>query len=846
MERKIKLFITVTFLFFLLGLFFSNFVYNNKTVKSTVNLKRQNRLRPNKPPIHNTKSYSVFFEGVPIIKGDKLENKDTLIKNGYILEIKHHGFHRRYNYEYTKNNGNKVKPENTNISLLFLSNSKLYLDVSIGNKKIPLDENKIIYNRHEFIKIDKNESYQIIHSTTKIKVENLNIKDIKKQILNYSDFDLSDWSIDYKNSSFFNLNSERIYENFYQDTDKDIRQSKFISFKKDSRYLFFFFRLDTESFDGNKLNKISLNDNVFESEETSIKTNYQKYIATFLLLSEIIEKRIDFEKAILKRFKRDDKQFLLVVYGDIFKIIQLEINSSNKDFETFVELVEFTTSDEINLFKKDKIEFTLAHIKKTFKKFTFKYQIDELEVLSQLTKLNTHNETIELNFYAKNNPSKPILKTLKIKFKTAQEIDKLDLTIKTNNQYFIADDKKTTSISSDELKKKTFRHSTTTLSSSETTLYTGFETDINTVIAAIKEQLKSIFNKKEYEIYSVEDKNGNFLFSIQKHSTGEVRVFKVKVRRISPVSDFYELNRLFMFDYYQTEHNIQEILNYFNSKTNIFKNLNLETLNYSELNTEINKLKAIPYAYKKLKLTLQDKYSNIYNVYFIAEIRYGNTIPAQISNFYVDTKYTRFFMSSNLAFSNAATDLFGLYDLKNVNQNLRQWFDKESEDFTLSELNKTFKVTYNFFKKDYLAMQTNSNTCLLYLNNSVDYSEQEMKSIFSNIFGKNITKIEKNQVNSYSIYLNNFREKHTVYLKHSSKLSKYRVSNEIIKERISQLFKTTSETNKNAQKLIQTLENLLKNIPELKISKENTSNSTMILKIYSALNEEIYKTFTVV
>lgn len=846
MERKIKLFITVTFLFFLLGLFFSNSVYNNKTVKSTVNLKRQNRLRPNKPPIHNTKSYSVFFEGVPIIKGDKLENKDTLLKNGYILEIKHHGFHRRYNYEYTKNNGNKVKPENTNISLLFLSNSKLYLDVSLGNKKIPLDENKIIYYRHEFIKIDKNESYQIIHSTTKIKVENLNIKDIKKQILNYCDFDLSDWSIDYKNSSFFNLNSERIYENFYQDTDKDIRQSKFISFKKDSRYLFFFFRLDTESFDGNKLNKISLNDNVFESEETSIKTKYQKYIATFLLLSEIIEKRIDFEKAILKRFKRDDKQFLLVVYGDIFKIIQLEINSSNKDFETFVELVEFTTSDEINLFKKDKIEFTLAHIKKTFEKFTFNYQIDELEVLSQLTKLNTHNETIELNFYAKNNPSKQILKTLKIKFKTAQEIDKLDLTIKTNNQYFITDDKKTTSISSDELKKKTFRHSTTTLSSSETTLYTGFETDINTVIAAIKEQLKSIFNEKEYEIYSVEDKNGNFLFSIQKHSTGEVRVFKVKVRRISPVSDFYELNRLFMFDYYQTEHNIQEILNYFNSKTNIFKNLNLETLNYSELNTEINKLKAIPYAYKKLKLTLQDKYSNIYNVYFIAEIRYGNTIPVQISNFYVDKKYTRFFMSSNLAFSNAATDLFGLYDLKNVNQNLRQWFDKESEDFTLSELNKTFKVTYNFFKKDYLAMQTNSNTYLLYLNNSVDYSEQEMKSIFSNIFGKNITKIEKNQVNSYSIYLNNFRDKHTVYLKHSSKLSKYRVSNEIIKERISQLFKTASETNKNAQKLIQTLENLLKNIPELKISKENTGNSSMILKIYSALNEEIYKTFTVV
>ncbi len=846
MERKIKLFITVIFLFFLLGLFFSNSIYNNKTVKSTVNLKRQNRPRPNKPPIHNEKSYSVFFEGVPIIKGDKLENKDTLLKNGYILRIKHHSFSRFYNYQYTKNNGNKIKPENTNISLLFLSNSKLYLDVSIGNKKIELDENKIIYHRHEYIKIDKNESYQIIQSATKVKVEDLNTKDIKKQILNYNDFDLSDWTIDYKNSSFFNLNSARIYENFYQDTDKDIRQSKFISFKKDSRYLFFFFRLDTEAFDSNKINKISLNEDVFESEENSIKTNYQKYIATFSLLTEINENRIDFEKAILKRFKRDDRQFLLVVYGNIFKIVQLEIGSLNKDFETFVELVELNTINEINLFKKDKIVFTLAEIKKTFEKFISNYHIDELELLNQLTKLNTHNETIELNFYTKNNSTKQILKTLKLKLKVAKEIDKLDLTFKTNNNYFIADDKKITSISSDELKKKTFRHSATTLNGSETTLYTGFETDINSVIATIKGQLKNIFNEKEYEIYNLEDKNGNFLFSIQKLSTGEVRVFRVKVRRISPVSDFYELNRLFMFYYYQTEHNIQEVLNYFNSKTNILKNLNLEILNYTELNTEINKLKVSPYAYKKLKLSLQDKYSNIYTVSFFAEIRYGDGEPVKISDSYVDSMHTRFFMSSNLAFSNATADLFGSYDLKNVNQNLRQWFDKESEDFTLSELNKTFKVTYNFFKKDYLALQTNSKTYLLYLNNSLDYSEQEMQSIFSNIFGKNITKIEKNQDNSYSICLNNFREKYTICLKHSSKLSRYRVSNEIMKERISQLFKTASETNENAQKLIQTLENLLKNVPELKISKENTGNSAIILKIYSTLNKEIYKTFTIV
>ncbi len=846
MERKIKLLITVIFLFFSLGLFFSNSIYTDKTVKSTVNLKKQNRPRPNKPPIHNTKRYSVFFEGVPIIKGDKLENKDTLLKNGYILGIKHHSFSRLYNYEYTKNNGNKIKPENTNISLLFLSNSKLYFDVSIGNKKIALDENKIFYHRHEYIKIDKNESYQIIQSAIKVKVENLNTKDIKKLILNYSDFDLSDWTIDYNNSSFFNLNSARIYGNFYQDTDKDIRQSKFISFKKDSRYLFFFFRLDTEAFDSNKINKISLNEDVFESEDNSIKTNYQKYIATFSLLSEINEKRIDLEKAILKRFKRDDRQFLLVVYGDIFKIVQLEIGSLNKDFETFVELVELTTINDINLFKKDKIEFTLAEIKKTFEKFITNYHIDELELLNQLTKSNTHNETIELNFYTKNNSTKPILKTLKLKLKVAKEIDKLDLTFKTNNNYFIADDEKITSITSDELKKKTFRHSTTTLSGSETTLYTGFETDINSVIATIKGQLKNILNEKEYEIYSLEDKNGNYLFSIQKLSTSEVRVFKVKVRRISPVSDFYELNRLFMFDYYQIEHNIQEVLNYFNSKTNILKKLNLEILNYTELNSEINNLKVSPYAYKKLKLSLQDKYSNIYTVSFFAEIRYGDTAPVKISNSYVDSMHTRFFMSSNLAFSNATADLFGSYDLKNVNQNLRQWFDKESEDFALSELNKTFKVTYNFFKKDYLAMQTNLKTYLLYLNNSLDYSEQEMQSIFSNIFGKNITKIEKNQDNSYSIYLNDFREEYIIYLKHSSKLSKYRVSNEIIKERISQLFKTVLETNENAQKLVQTLENLLKTVPELKISKENTGNSNIILKIYSALNKEIYKTFTVV
>ncbi len=203
-------------------------------------------------------------------------------------------------------------------------------------------------------------------------------------------------------------------------------------------------------------------------------------------------------------------------------------------------------------------------------------------------------------------------------------------------------------------------------------------------------------------------------------------------------------------------------------------------------------------------------------------------------------------MSSNLAFSNAIADLFCSYDLKRSNQKLRQWFDKESENFTLNELYKTFKVTYNFFQKDYLAMQTNLNTYMLYLNNSLDYSEQELHSILINIFGKHIVKIEKNQDDCYFIYLNNFQDKQIVYIKYSATISKYRVSKEITKERISELFKAVSDANKTAQKIFQTLENLLKKIPELKITKENNNNSSIILKIYSTLNKEIYKTFTVV
>lgn len=844
MERKIRTFLTAIFILFALGLFLPNMIRNKQSIKSATNLKKQNK--PYKPPIHNKKRYSLFFEGVPIVKDDKLENKGTLLKNGYILANESNHLGHKYNYEYIKNNGNKIKSENTNISPLFFANSKLYLKVSIQNKNIELDENKIIYSRDEYIKINKNETYQIIHSTTKIKAENLNASGIKNQILKHINFNLSDWQIDYKNSSFFNQSSTNRNDNFYQDTDKDFRQSKFFSLKKDNKYLFFFFRLDTKAFESNKLNKISLSEFVFESEENIIKANYQKYIATYSLLAEINDKQINFDKAILKSFKRDDKLFLLVSYRDIFKIVQLEINSLNKNFETFVKLVELNDLQEINLFKKDKIEFTLAEIKKTFEEFNANFQFDESEVLNQLTKLKTHNETMDLNFYAKNNSLKTILKTLKLKFKPVQEIEKMDFTIKTNNNYFIADDKKINSLSSEELKKKTFADSTTILSNLETTLFTGFENDIKEVIATIEEQLNNTLNKKDYEIYSVEDKNGNFLFSIQRLDTREIRVFRVKVRRISRDADLYELNKLFMFDYYQSEHSIQEILNYFNSKTDIFKKLNLEILNHAELNAEINKLKESTYTCKKLKLSLTDKYSNIYTVYFFAEIRYGSVLPLKVLNSFVDTKYTRFFMSSNLAFSNAVSDLFVSYDLKRSNQNLKQWFDKESEDFTLNELYKTFKVTYNFFKKDYLAMQTNLNTYILYLNNGLDYSEQELHSIFINIFSKQIVKIEKNKDDCYFIYLNNFREKQIIYIKHSGMVNKYRVSKEITKERISELFKAVSDTNKTAQKFLETLENLLKKIPELKITKKNNDNSSITLKIYSTLNKEIYKTFTIV
>ncbi len=842
MERKIKIFLTVIFLFFTLSLFLHNTNESKNSIKSTTNLKIQNR--PNKPPSHNIKNYSVFFVGVPIIKGDKLENKATLLKNGYILKRTHPSF--IYNYEYTKNNGNKIKPENTDISHLFIENSKLYLDVSIHNKKIYLDEKKVIYRRHEYIKIKENETYEIINSTIKIKVESLNAKDIKKEILKQNNFDLSSWEVDYYNSSFFYQKFTDSYNDFFKETDKDVRQGKFISFKNGNKYLFFFFRLDTETFDISKLDKISLSDAAFDSENDKIKPEYEKYIATFLLLAEIKEKQIDFGKTIFKRFKRDDKQFLLVVYGNNFKVVELKIGKLDKDFATFVELIELTTSKEINLFKKDKIEFTLAEIKKTFEKFITAFQIDEVEILNQLTKLTTHNETVNLNFYSKNNLAKTILKTLKLKFRPACEIEKLELTFKTNNEYFITDDKNLTTLTSEELKKKTFAQSITTLNSFETTLYTGFDTDLNTVITTIEEQLKQTLNTKKYQIYYTKDKSGNFLFTVKKLDSSELRVFKVKVRRISRDADFYELNKLFIFDYYQTEHNIQKILDYFNLKTDIFKNLNLEILNYAALNEDINKLKVSPCVYRKLKLSLTDKYQNIYSVYFFAEIRYGNTAPLKVANSFVDSKYLKFFMSSNLAFSNAATDLFASYGLKRSKQTLRQWLDNESEDFTLNELNKTIKITYNFFKKDYLAMQSNLNTYLLYLNNSLDYSERELQLIFRNIFGVNITKIEKNQDDIYSVYLNNFREKQTVYIKRSADLDKYKVSKEITKERISEIFKSVSNSNKSTQKVIETLKNLLKKIPELKMSKENTDTSAVILKIYSTLNKEIYKTFTVI
>ncbi len=842
MERKIKLFLIVTFIFFTLGMLVPSTIDNTQPIKKTTNLRIPKK--PNKPPQKRRLNY-IFFEGVPIMKGDQLVNKDALIENGYILRkdsfIIHH-----YSYSEVKKEGKKLKPENTTVSPEFIGNFKLYLKVNIKNNEIRNDTNKLIYRKSEFIKIQENETFEAIYSNSKIKVENLNSHDIKKEILKQKNFDLSDWNTDYDNSSFFYQRFSDSSNDFYKETDKDVRQGKFISFKKGNKYLFFFFRLDANTFNSNKLSKISLSDDAFDPENNKIKVNYEKYIATFSLLSEINEKQIDFDKAILKRFKRDDKEFLLVAYGDIFKIVQLENSSSNKYFKNFLKLVELTYLEEIDLFKKDKIDFTLTQIKKAFGEFSTDFEIDELEVLNQISKLKTHNETISLNFYTKNNHVKTILKTLKLKFRPAKEIEKLDLTFKTNNNYFITDNEKTASLSTEVLKNKTFSDSITTLSSFETTLYTGFETDINEVITTIKEQLKNALNKKEYEIYSTDDKDGNFLFSIQKLDTEEVRVFRVKIRRISRDADFYELNKLFMFNYYETEHNIHEILNYFNSKTDIFKNLNLEIQNYTQLNAEINKLKANPYVYRKLKLVLKDKYSNVYSVYFFGEIRYGSSVPLKVLNSFLDVRYTRFFLSSNLAFANVVGDLFSWYDLKTANQYLRQWFDKESENFVLSEINKTFKVAYNFFKKDYFAMQTNLNTYILYLNKDSDYTKQELQVIFINIFGKNIAKIEKNQDNYYFIYLNNFREKQIVYLKHSTKISKYRVSKEMTKERISELFRSVSDSNNNSQKVFETLQNMLKNIPELKITKQNTENSSIILKIYSTLNNEIYKTFTVV
>lgn len=842
MERKVKLFLIVIFLFFTLCMFVPSTIENTKITKKTTNLRIPKK--PNKPPQMRKLNY-IFFEGVPIMKGDQLVNKDSLIENGYILR-KDSYLIRHCSYSEVKKEGEKLKSENTTVSPEFIGNFKLYLKVNIKNNEIRNDTNKLIYRKSEFIKIQENETFESIYSNSKIKVENLNSHDIKKEILKQKNFDLSDWKIDYDNSSFFYQRLSDSSNDFYKETDKDVRQGKFISFKKDNKYLFFFFRLDTNTFNNNKLSKISLSDEAFDLENKKIKTNYEKYIATFSLLSEINEKQIDFDKAILKRFKRDDKEFLLVAYGDIFKIVQLENSSSNKHFETFLKLIELTYLEEINLFKKDKTDFTLTEIKKTFEEFSADFEIDELEVSNQLSKLKAHNETISLNFYTKSNSARTILKTLKLKFKPAKEIEKLDITFKTNNNYFITDNEKTVSLSAEVLKNKTFSESITTLSSLETTLYTGFETDIKEVITTIKEQLKNALNKKEYEIYSTDDKNGNFLFSIQKLDTEEVRVFRVKVRRISRDADFYELNKLFMFNYYETEHNIYEILNYFNSKTDILKNLNLEIQNYTELNAEINKLKANPYVYRKLKLVLKDKYSNVYSVYFFGEIRYGSSVPLKVLNSFSDVRYTRFFLSSNLAFANVEADLFSLYDLKTANQYPRQWFDKESENFVLSELNKTFKVAYNFFKKDYFAMQTNLNTYMLYLNKDSDYTEQELQAIFINIFGKNIAKIEKNHDDCYFIYLNNFREKQIVYLKHSAKISKYRVSKEITKDRISELFRSVSSANNNSQKVFETLQNMLKNIPELKITKQNTENSSIILKIYSTLNNEIYKTFTVV
>lgn len=244
MERKIKLFLIVIFMFFTLGMFVSSTIENTQSIKKATNLRVPKN--PKKPPKKRRLNY-IFFEGVPIMRGNQLVNKDALIKNGYILK-KESFLIPHYSYSDVKKEGEKLKPENTTVSPEFIGNFKLYLKVNIKNNEIRNDSNKLIYRKSEFIKIQENETFESIYSNSKIKVENLNTHDIKKEILKPKNLDLSDWNVDHNNSSFFHERFSDSSNDFYKETDKDVRQGKFISFKKDNRYLFFFFRLDTHTF----------------------------------------------------------------------------------------------------------------------------------------------------------------------------------------------------------------------------------------------------------------------------------------------------------------------------------------------------------------------------------------------------------------------------------------------------------------------------------------------------------------------------------------------------------------------------------------------------------------------
>ena len=840
MSNKIKSIIITLFAFILLGLLTPIFV-NKTELKSEAALKTQRKPpRPPKPIKHT----HLFFEGVPIIKGNSLANKDTLLKNGYIYST--YSVLNRKRFAQAKNFGKKFDTENKQIKIKFLAEQKLYLEVYSNGEHLNSDANMLIYNKTQYIKIKQNETYQTIFSDIKIRVENFNTEFFKNLIQKQSSFNLKDWSLDATNSSFFNNNDKRYYSNFFQENDIDVRQSKFISFKKGNEYLFFFFNLDTNNFDANKLKKISLNEDVFsDTDKHILNDNFQKYIPGFCLLKETDAKSIDFNKSVLKYFARENKKFLLIVYENNFKIIELNIGTLNDKLKSFTEFMEFECKQKFSLFSKDKLDFTVLEIKNIFKKFTENFDLNYSDVLKQLNDLKTADEEINLSFFAKNNPNKPIVKTIKIKFKPAKEITNLTLTFKTNSNYFITDTSKLNNITSSEIRNKTFSQSTTTLSTTETTLFTEYGVETTEIIEALKKQICTTLTNQEYDVYYTQQETDCYLFAIKRLSTDEIRIFKVNIRRINKLPQIYDLEKLCVFNYYNHVHEINDILKQFYDKFSNLANLDLKIANQNELISEINKLKLSPYLPKKISLTLIDKYLNEYTLQFFAEARYGSSLPIKTFDNFVDSKHSKFFLSSNLSFANAIADLFNSYDLKDYKQTLKHWFDKESEQFKLKEFNNTIKVTYNFFKKDYFAQQINLNSYLLNLNNDLNYSEQDIYAIFRNIFGKNTLKIEKINENKYFIYLNNLQEKQTVLIKYGLDLVKYRVSSEVIQERISHFFKEISDTKKTAEKIEETLKKLLQTIPELTFEKENTENTTSIFKIYSTFDKKIYKTFTV-